>query len=455
MGAAMNCLLVSLFVFSAVQAAEGPPFALSGLQIERIRKELAGQNRVTTTFTLQAREEVRDLKASIRYQNASGKTIASAGPVKVGDFRPGERKAVRLSQLLVPAFRCYRIHLTGLLDGAPRKWSFYATSPAEVPIYLPEEPIPRTVQLVYLAHDVTRDVKNGTGVLTVRVRNIGAAEAPNPVIVMELMYKKKSIGSVRQPLVSAGGRKLKRIRGGEEVVAVVRFRRLPRFSNYTLKLDWDKPGPEELLSGGEFSGVKDVELAHFAFKSDGDGDAKSLEVYADARNGLDKVLHKIEVKLTLYRRKDGSEAPQRAGSSTVEIEELSAAQVKPIVFRFGRVGSYSDFDYEVSYQEEEVRKGPERQASIEVQITNAVKRGDGRVELAGVAMNRGEVRVRDLVLEFEFKRGAGGEQQTVKKSEHRVGGVLAPGGSKSFSLSLEDCPEFDEYSYEVRFTPVK
>jgi len=124
------------------------------------------------------------------------------------------------------------------------------------------------------------------------------------------------------------------------------------------------------------------------------------------------------------------------------------------------VGSFDDFEYEVSYDEpgpgQAVAGAPgggRQPAPPAVKIAEAVRRPDGTVAISGSVEQAGPGSVTGVEIVLSFLRARDGEQEVVKKLVHKLPGTLSPGQGAAFSLAVPDCPAFDEYFFEVRFEP--
>jgi len=454
----------------ALLAPEEPPFAVSGFTLERMRKDATGgSNRVTASFTVQAGAvPVSDLVAKIDYVDYAGKVLAAAGPSRIGDLAVGEKKQGSVSGLYVPLFNGYVMKFTGVSGGKSAEWRFFGASGADQPTYLPSKPIPKTALLVLMASELEQSANSPRANLYLRVRNLGAAQAREAACFVEVRGKDgKRLGNrVRAPLAGEQGGRPGVVNGGEERLFVIQFARFPQFENFAVELDWKQPPAEEMLSGGEFTGAPEVELAHFAFKR---GQSDSLEISAVARNGLDRPIEKLRVTLRLLERPRDPKRP--AGSTggptrvvkTVEHVipgRLAPGSTAPFSATATGVGSFDDFEYEVSYDEPGPGQaaagapgGGRQPAPPAVKIAEAVRRPDGTVAISGSVEQAGPGSVTGVEIVLSFLRARDGEQEVVKKLVHKLPGTLSPGRSAAFSLAVPDCPAFDEYFFEVRFEP--
>lgn len=458
-----------------VQLVDAPQFFY-----ERARKGPQGQlNWVRGHLTVEAARgcDLEDVRARVDYVDYAGKTLISAGPEKLGRMKGGEVREVIFSQFSVPIFNGYVITIECRRQGRKKEFTFFGSRTATQPFIVPAKPYPRSIQLVIMAHELDQDFRSRGARLYVRVRNLGAVTAKKLHATIQLLDrngkpKRGRKTKARTLLSGAKGGRTGEVRGGEERLFAVRFGSFPQFESYSVKLDWETPPPDELVSGGEFEGGPEVELAHFRFSRRGKGKAGSgLEISGDARNGLAEDIRELKITVTLYL-KPGAGTEEAGGRSKLVKTivgtvpgVIRAGEVEPFTITAGDVGEYNDFAYELAYEE----AGGLRQAESNragalasppggqpvVTVREAVMKGGGTLVITGDVRNATSISIRDFRLTFHLNRTAGGRQDTVADLVCEVAGVIRPGQTVPFSVSKKDCPAFDQYLFETHFLPAR
>ena len=439
-------------------------------RFSRARKGPQGQlNWVRGYVTVRAAEgaELEDVRVSVDYVDYAGEKLISAGPKSLGSLAGGRRTEVELSAFRVPIFNGYAIHVECRFAGRKRKMDFYGSRTSMTPFRIPKEPYPRSVQPFIMAHELESAFKSSRANLYVRVRNLGAVTVKKLHAKIQLLNDKGrplrgARAKARTLLYGARGGRKGEVRGGEERLFVVRFRSFPQFENYSVALDWETPPPDELLSGGEFEGGPEVEVARFRFERKGrDG----LEISAEARNGLASDIRDLRVELSLYLR------PNVGGDSVLGEPKLvrtlqgtvpgviPAGEVSPFTIKVEGIGEFNDFGYEIAYGEPGESTTAAAPASLGgkpvVTVTSAALKGGTTLVIEGEVQNATSVPIKDFRLTFHLNRAAGGREETVADVTYDIRGVIAPGESVPFIVSKKDCPRFDGYLFETSFAPAR
>jgi hypothetical protein len=473
----MKKVLAALFV--VLPLAAGPaealedfeaPFEISGFGLERMRKDISGAtNKVTAYFTLAAAEgvELHDLRAQIEYTDYKGKELKKSPYVRIGNIRPGERSRAKASAIFVPIFNGYVIRVTGSANGRRASWEFYGASGVAQPFFLPSKPIPGIAFPVAMAHELEQSSRRAGARLYIRVRNLGALEVRKARATVQLINKKgRPFGSrVTATLSGARGGRPGILDGGEERLFVMRFRRFPEFASFSVELDWERNEEGPPLGGRGFLGTKEVELAHFEFEPSGDG----LGIRGRARNGLDRPVENLRITLRLLRKKEDPKKRKgkEGGVGEIPMEvvrtlkhvvpgRIEPEKTAPFSFTAEGVGEFHDFNYDVAYDEpgKEEPSTPKPVGQAAIRVDEAVRKPDGTVAIAGEVTNTGGAGIRAIEITFSFLRKAdGGEGKVVKKHLHLVPRVVGAGGSAPFRFKVAECPEFDEYFFEVNYEP--
>lgn len=446
---------------AAAAPVADPPFALARFGITRQRLTVRGSNLVAATFEVRAEEgaNLRDLRARIEYKDFRGEVLGRAGPVRIGNLRPGEKRQTVLEGTHIPVFNGYLVKITGALDGTKGEWTFFGASGNHAPFYLPGKPVPRTCTLVCMASELEQKQRSPGASLYVRVRNMGDKRAAGATCTVQLLNKKgKPFGKpAKAKLSGAKGGRPGVVDGGEERLFIMRFRRFPKFESYSVSLDWESPPTEDLLAGGEFTGGPEVELGHFSFTKPG-GDR--IEIAGRARNGLDRPVENIRVKLHLLRKVKAGKKYQLKRVRTLSHlvpGRLEPGRTAPFRIAAEKVGSFDDFEYEVGYDEPGERKEARAAAAVgqaAVKVTKAARKAKGAVEINGVIENVGSGGIKNVKVLFSFKRRTdGGGEKVVGKHEYVMERSLRPGEMEDFRFTTKPFPRFDEYFYEVSYKP--
>lgn len=448
------------------QLVDAPQFVY-----ERSRKGPQGQlNWVRGHLTIEAARgvELDDVSAHVDYVDYAGKTLISAGPKAIGRMKGGEVRETELSQFSVPIFSGYVITVRCTWQGRERGFTFYGSRTATEPFYIPRKPYPRTVQPVIMAHELDPADRGSRACLYVRVRNLGAVTTKKLHATIQLLDRngkpRRGRNMKGRTLLSGapGGRKGE-VAGGEERLFAVRFGAFPRFESYSVKLDWETPPPEELVSGGEFQGGREVELAHFRFRREGEEKAKGrIEITGKARNGLSTDIQDLKITLALYLKPETGGESGRGRPRLVKAIEgglpgvVKAGEVKGFKITADGVGRYNDFAYEIAYSEPggtTIAGAPGGQPVVTVK--SAVMKGGKTLVIEGDIRNATSISIRDFRLTFHLVRTTGGREETVAEVVCKVPGVMRPGESVPFSVSKDDCPAFDLYRFETYFLPAR
>ncbi len=468
-------LIATLAAAAAVLAAEPEDAQLVDAPqfiYERARKGPQGQlNWVRGHLTVEAARgcDLEDVRARVDYVDYAGKTLISAGPNKLGRMKGAEVREVEFSQFSVPIFNGYVITVECRWQGRKKEFRFYGSRTATEPFHVPAKPYPRSIQLVIMAHELDQEFKSRRACLYVRVRNLGAVTAKKLHATIQLLDrngkpKRGRRTKGRALLTGAKGGRKGEVRGGEERLFAVHIASFPQFESYSVKLDWETPPPEELVSGGEFGSGPEVELAHFRFSRRGEGKAGGgLEISGDARNGLADDIQDLKITVTLYLKPGAGGASAGGRPKLVKTVEgtvpgvIAAGEVKPFAITAGGVGEYNDFAYELAYEEAggavTVAAPPGGQPVVTV--SEAVMKGDRTLVITGDIRNATSIAIRDFRLTFHLNRTAGGRQETVADVACEIAGVIRPGQTVPFSVSKEDCPAFDQYLFETHFLPAR
>lgn len=436
-----------------------PPFSVSGFALERMRKDASGAaNRVSANFLVQVGEvPVKGLSVKIDYTDYSGKVLASAGPSRLGDLAPLQKKQCTVSGTYIPLFNGYIMSFTGTVQGRNCQWQFFGASSVDSPTYLPPKPIPKIALLVVMASDLEQSANSPRANLHLRVRNLGALPARDAACYVEVLGKDgKPLGKrVRAPLTGAQGGRPGVVNGGEERVFTIQFARFPQFENFSVELDWKSPPPEEALSGGEFTGAKEVELAQFAFKRDGN----SLEISGVARNGLDHPIERLRIVLKLLERPKSS----RKSSQQVEgpaklvklIEHTLPGNIAPgakAPFRVVAtdVGGFDDFEYEVRYDEPgQQPERTDRTSPFSIEVEQAVRLADGSFEISGTIEHTGPALASGVELMLSLIKA----DKAIKEHIHKFAEPIPLRKKTKFVISIPNCPDFDEYLLTAQLEP--
>jgi len=424
-----------------------PPLSISGFGLERLRKTVGSSNVVTATFKVRAEEgaEFRWLKAQVEYVDFEGEPVVKPNSARVGDLDGGETKTASVAIGFVPQFNGYVVTITGKLNGRPGEWVFFGASGVDQPTYLPRKPIPRSTILVCVAHELRQPPRARWAKLYLRVRNIGAVPAHDASCAVSVIGRGgRKAGTAKSPLKGAKGGRQGIVAGGEERLFIIGFRSFPVYESYDVSLDWKSPPTEECLSGGEFEGKKDVELAHFKFERKDD----DVIVSGDARNGLPQAVRNLEITIPL--RHEG-----RTISYARALLEgpIASGKVRPFRAMAKNVRKYDDFDYELAFDEVGGGPSPVAAGNAVVTIGKATRGADGTTRIEGDVRNAGAMAIRDIDIIFSFRKMAGGEQKVVGRVTHRIAGPLKPGATAAFEVVAEKAPAFDEYFYEVSYKP--
>jgi len=440
-----------LLCLAAAAAAAGelpdPPLSVSGFGLTRLRKTVGSSNVVTATFKIRAEEGAgfQWLKAKVEYVDFEGEPVVKPNSARVGDLDGGETKAASVAIGFVPQFNGYVVTITGKLNGRPGEWVFFGASGVDQPTYLPRKPIPRSTILVCVAHELRQPPRARWAKLFLRVRNIGAVPAHDATCAVSVIGRGgRKAGTAKSPLKGAKGGRQGIVSGGEERLFIIAFRSFPVYESYDVSLDWKSPPTEDRLSGGEFEGKKEVELAHFKFERKDD----EVIVSGDARNGLAQAIRNLEITIPL--RLEG-----RTISYARALLEGPMAPGKVTPFRaVGRnVKKYDDFSYEVAFDEVGGGPAPVAAGNAVVKIGKATRGADGTTRIEGDVRNAGAMAIRDIDIVFSFRKTAGGKQKVVHRVTHRIAGPLERGATAAFEVVAEKAPAFDEYFYEVSYKP--
>jgi hypothetical protein len=443
---------------------------VTGFRYTRARKGPQGQlNWVRGYVKVRAAEgaELEDVRVSIDYVDYSGKELISAGPKSLGSLTGGRTTEVELSAFRVPIFNGYVVHIECRFAGSTRKVDFYGSRTSLTPFRIPEKPYPRSVQPFIMAHELERGFKSRGADLYVRVRNLGAVAVKKLHATIQLLNDegrpvKGSRAKARTLLYGARGGRNGEVRGGEERLFVVKFRSFPQFENYSVALDWETPPPDELLSGGEFEGGTEVEVARFRFERKGrDG----LGISAEARNGLATDIRDLKVDLSLYLRPNvggdsasGEAKLVRTLRGTVP-GVIPSGEVSSFTIEADGIGEFNDFGYEIAYGEPGEATTAAAPASPGgrpvVTVTSATLKGGTTLVIEGEVENATSAPIKDFRLTFHLNRTSGGREETVADVTYDIRGVIAPGESVPFIVSKKDCPRFDGYLFETSFAPAR
>ena len=453
-------IVAGLFALTlAAVAAAGaelpdPPLSLSKFGLTRLRKTVNSSNVVTATFNIHTVRgaDLRGLRAKLEYVDFEGKPVAKPNTAKLGDIAGGTTKPAHVTIGFVPQFNGYRVTLTGDLNGRPGTWKFFGASGVDQPTYLPEKPIPKLALLMCVAHELRQPPRARWAKLFLRVRNLGAVAAHDATCAVDVRARRgKKAGTATSPLKGAKDGRAGVVKGGEERLFVISFRSFPVYESYDVSLDWKSPPVEERLSGGEFEGKKEVELAHFAFSREG-GD---VIVKGDARNGLGHRVDNLRVIIHLYGDpKKASREPRVAGTATALLSgRTEPGKVRPFRAVGKGVKSYSDFEYEVAFEEGGGGPQPVAAGDAVVTITRAVRKPGDTAEIEGSVRNAGTLAIAEVDIVFSFRKLDGGKQKVVRRVAHRIPGVLKPGATAAFKVAAKNVPAFDEYFYEVSYKP--
>jgi hypothetical protein len=446
--AGLTALTLS-FALGAFAAEElpDPPLSISGFGLTRMRKTVESSNVVTASFEINAvpGAEFGELEAKIKYVDFEGEAVAKPNTAKVGDLEGGDTKAASVAVGFVPQFNGYVVTLTGLLNGEPGEWEFFGASGVDQPTYLPKKPIPRSVILVVVAQELRQAPRARSAKLYLRVRNIGAVSAYKATCAVSVIGRGgRKAGTAKATLKGAKGGRKGIVAGGEERLFIIGFRSFPVYESYDVSIDWKSPPTEERLSGGEFEGNEEVELAHFKFERKGD----DVIIRGDARNGLANTINNLRISLTMLdgRRFVGTAKALLAGPTR-------PGKVRPFRAVAKRVSDYTDFDYEVAFEESGGGPGPVAAGDAVVTIGKAIHKPDGTAEITGDVTNAGTTAIKNIDIIFSFRKVVGGKQRIVRRVTHKVPGVLKPRATSKFKVIAKKVPAFDEYLYEVSYKP--
>ena len=449
------CALTVLASAVALASEFSPPFDLAGFSFERQRKDRSGaDNRVTVKFNMTARERLTDVRARVEYTDVFGKTVAKAGPTRVRDVDAGQTKPVTVSGIWVPIFNGYRLELTGRVGGRSRTWKFFGAAGVEVPTFLPDEPLPKTVLLTVISSDLHQDMNSPRAVLYLRVRNLGAVKAEGAFCYLDVFGKNGKVLAKKKKarLTGAKGGRPGIVDGGEERLFAIKFARFRGVDSFGVELGWKQPRAEDALTGGEFAGRPEVELAKFAFKRPS---PKTLEITGMARNGLDSPVENIRVIIRLVKKEDGRAPRPVKKVETIIPNRLAPGETSVFGLIVDNVPSYDDFEYEVGF--EEGGAAVQRKAAsgqVVVRVSDAKIKGTGGLEIKGEIENTSPLTLKNVEVDFFLRKGTGAGGDIVGQLTCTLTGTLPPRTPRKFIVSNDNCPAFDEYFYEVRFAPV-
>jgi hypothetical protein len=435
-----------------------PPLDITNFGFERQRKDISGAtNKVTVTLTIKAGDTpVTDLRAKIDYKDVYGKTIADAGPTRVGDLDPQQTKTVAIAGVFIPLFNGYLITFTGRVGSRRGEWSFFGASGIDRPSYLPSKPVANTAHLVVISSDLEQNLKKRGAVLYVRVRNLGALQATDAACFLEVRGKDgKQIGKrLRAPLTGAKGGRPKVVDGGEERLFAIRFSKFQGIDSFSVELDWKTPGAEKALGGGAFAGAAEVELGHFKFERP---TKEELVITGKARNGLATSVSNVRVIVRLLQK-----PKELAGRATVvkTIEGLARGpiapnEIAPFSIPVPGAPQFDDFEYEVAYEEAGSNVGQKQQAGqVLVRVQEAVRKPDNSVHIKGEIENTSSLPLKNVEVDFVFRESIDKGGDIVDMVTYALSGILASRTPVTFEVIAKDCQPFDEYYYEIRFAPV-
>ena len=437
-----------------------PPVTLTFLGLERQRKDISGASSVVrTSFRLQAAQgvDLSDLNARVDYVDYKGGAIGRPGLSRIGSLKGGAASSVTVESTFVPVFNGYVFTLSGRLDGQNGQWKFYGAPGAPDPWYLPESPIPNYVQLVCMATELDQALRSRGATLYLRVKNLGAVKATGAKARLVVTGRNgRKLGEVNPVLSDSTGARKGEVNGGEERLFEMRFRSFPEYEGYSVELTWDKPQSEAMASGGEFTGARDVELAKFAFKRDA-SDKKRLAVSFKARNGLDRAVSRIRVTLRLVKGESNSRMTTVKTLKLTMDCTLQPGEEGDFSQTVEDIGAFDDFEYEVAYDQPSASAAPPPPVSVGqavVAIAGAARKPDDTVVLTGTVDNSGSAPIQNVLITVSFKRKvAGAEDRVVQQVKCSVPGVVEPKSPVDFELTVKNCPQFDEYFYEVSFAP--
>ncbi len=457
--------LLALLAFAAPARAEvspwEAPFELSKFGMSRLRKTISSSNVVTVEFAIQAGDaDLRDLRATVEFVDYRGKGLGRGRSSKIGDLPAGKRTIASVTGSWVPIFNGYLISITGQVDGERGEWDFFGASNVDVPFFLPKKPYERTCQPVSMSHELEHASRGRGAKLYIRVRNLGDKRATGAKCKVQLIGKKGPTGKpVTVKLSGAPGGRNGIVDGGEERLFTIRFRNFPEFTGYSIDLAWDAPATEDLVAGGEFTGAAEVELGHFVFTK---RDGGALEIVGRARNGLDRAVEDIKVKIHLLGKGGKKGRPKVVRTLTHVIRGvLASGKIVPFRFTAAKVGAYDNFEYEVAYGEPGARKKtPARAAPVAlgqaaVKFTKAKPNAKGGVDMAGVVENVGASGIRNVRILVSFKRRIDGKLKIVATYRHVIERALRPGETDSFRFTAAPVGAIDEYFFEVSFDPAE
>ena len=90
-----------------------------------------------------------------------------------------------------------------------------------------------------------------------------------------------------------------------------------------------------------------------------------------------------------------------------------------------------------------------------VRVTDANLTPAGGIVIKGVIENTSPLTLEKVEIDFHLRRGAGAAGEVVGTITYALPGALPSQRPTSFVVSTDECPQFDEYFYEIRFAPAK
>jgi hypothetical protein len=440
-------MLGSFAAFAAEGTANGAEsvFDLRGWAYARERKTLTGSNRVTAAVTLKNSSKLpaSDVTLTLNLATGAGEKVAAPLTQKVGSVKPNESKAVTFSAEFVPVFQSYTISIQ-FNGGAKEEW--YGNSDSAQP-ESKNPPARGQAVVLILGKEGTVD-KSGVFNGIIHVKNEGTEDAKNLKISATFFDMKKNklkewTGPLGNGALSAGA---------EQKIAFTIPGAPRNYGSYVLKLNHDDAPPEAALAGGEFSGVEDVEFAHYKFTRPDAKEAR-YKVEAECRNGLKVAAEHVKLELIFYGPKKreikrfGHELPGT----------VLAGETKPVSFEISGLPAYEEYEQRVSYGKQGGSAAPSPDAAkvkftnkseVEVVFGPLTVNADKVVEIAGGVRNGKNFPIKAVAVHVTLLKADGSELTSVDRI---LPSTLKPGEEKEIIISAEKATGAANFKYTYKF----
>ena len=222
--AALSVILLVLFLAVAqpVAGADGEcAVKLSDWQLERIRKDRSGANRMIAAFrvTNVSRGPVTDFRSRMIYYEAMGKKLRASRWKSIRRIEPGKSQPTRISEAFVPLFGSYEIEVRYQQEGQTRTFKFLGSSPYSEPNVAVGKLVANQSWPLVVGHTARHFPAYRKARVAVRLKNFGALEATGVTLHLRFLDDKgrtrPAVAKPRDTLV-----RLDHHRVGAEIVGV-------------------------------------------------------------------------------------------------------------------------------------------------------------------------------------------------------------------------------------------